>query len=63
MRAVHDGPAGQFLTLLGPSACGKTTLLRLVAGFEQANAGSIAISGRDVLGWPDDRPSHRGGET
>lgn len=29
----------------------------------QANAGSIAISGRDVLGWPDDRPSHRGGDT
>jgi spermidine/putrescine ABC transporter ATP-binding subunit len=45
-------PAGQFLTLLGPSGCGKTTLLRLVAGFEQPDAGTISISGRDVTELP-----------
>ena len=32
---------GQFYSLLGPSGCGKTTTLRLVAGFERADAGRI----------------------
>ncbi len=45
---------GEFLTLLGPSGCGKTTVLRLIAGFEQADAGSIHIDGRDVAGLPPD---------
>jgi spermidine/putrescine transport system ATP-binding protein len=45
-------PHGQFVTLLGPSGCGKTTLLRLVAGFEQADSGTIAISGQDVTSMP-----------
>ena len=45
-------PPGQFVTLLGPSGCGKTTLLRLVAGFEQPDAGTISISGRDVTSLP-----------
>jgi spermidine/putrescine transport system ATP-binding protein len=44
--------AGEFLTLLGPSGCGKTTLLRLIAGFEEPNAGSILISGKDVAPLP-----------
>jgi spermidine/putrescine transport system ATP-binding protein len=56
VRAVRDVSLdvapGQFVTLLGPSGCGKTTLLRLVAGFEQADAGAIAISGRDVTRMP-----------
>ena len=30
---------GEFFTLLGPSGCGKTTTLRMVAGFEQPDAG------------------------
>ncbi len=37
-----------ILALLGSSGCGKTTLLRLIAGFEQPQAGSIAIAGRKV---------------
>lgn len=41
---------GQLLGLLGPSGCGKTTLLRLIAGFEQPNAGSIELAGREVCG-------------
>src|SRR5215210_2501038 len=37
---------GQFYTLLGPSGCGKTTTLRLIAGLEQADAGSIYLDNR-----------------
>jgi len=38
--------------LLGPSGSGKTTCLRLIAGFEQPDAGAIAIHGADVAGVP-----------
>jgi putative spermidine/putrescine transport system ATP-binding protein len=40
--------AGEFMTLLGPSGAGKTTILKLVAGFEQPDAGTIHIQGRDI---------------
>ncbi|MFT4219106.1 MAG: ABC transporter ATP-binding protein [Microbacterium sp.] len=43
---------GEFLSLLGPSGCGKTTTLRMIAGFEQPDAGDILVSGRSVLGVP-----------
>jgi ABC-type Fe3+/spermidine/putrescine transport system ATPase subunit len=43
---------GEFLALLGPSGCGKTTTLRLVAGFEQPDAGEILIGGDAVAGLP-----------
>jgi spermidine/putrescine transport system ATP-binding protein len=43
---------GEFFSLLGPSGCGKTTTLRLVAGFEQPDAGRILLSGNDVTGVP-----------
>ncbi|MCM3630226.1 ABC transporter ATP-binding protein [Paenibacillus glycanilyticus] len=39
---------GDFMTFLGPSGCGKTTLLRTIAGLQQAEAGTITISGREV---------------
>ena len=39
---------GEFLSLLGPSGCGKTTTLRLIAGFEQPDAGAVLIGGTDV---------------
>ncbi len=41
-------PRGQIGCLLGASGCGKTTALRLIAGFEQPSAGSIAIEGETV---------------
>ncbi len=43
---------GEFFSLLGPSGSGKTTCLRLIAGFEQPDAGRIAIHGIDVAGVP-----------
>jgi ABC-type Fe3+/spermidine/putrescine transport system ATPase subunit len=39
---------GELLTLLGPSGCGKTTTLRMIAGFEEPDAGRILIGGEDV---------------
>ncbi len=43
---------GEFLSLLGPSGCGKTTTLRMIAGFEEPDAGDIRISGASVVGVP-----------
>ena len=43
---------GEIFCLLGASGCGKTTLLRLIAGFEDADAGSILIAGTDMTGVP-----------
>jgi iron(III) transport system ATP-binding protein len=39
---------GSITTLLGPSGCGKSTTLRLIAGFERADAGSIILAGNTV---------------
>jgi multiple sugar transport system ATP-binding protein len=39
---------GEFIVLLGPTGAGKTTTLRLLAGLERADAGSIEIGGADV---------------
>ena len=39
---------GEILALLGPSGSGKTTTLRLLAGFEQADAGRVIVDGQDV---------------
>ena len=43
---------GEFFTLLGPSGSGKTTCLRLIAGFEQPDAGRVYFYGRDVSALP-----------
>ena len=51
--------AGEFFTLLGPSGCGKTTTLRMIAGFDQPDAGQILIEGRDLTAAPpEQRPVH-----
>lgn len=43
---------GELFALLGVSGCGKTTLLRMLAGFETPDAGRILIDGRDMTGVP-----------
>ena len=43
---------GELVALLGPSGCGKTTALRIVAGFEFADAGEVLVEGRDISGVP-----------
>ena len=39
---------GEFLTLLGSSGCGKTTTLRMIAGFEEPTSGTIMVEGKRV---------------
>ena len=46
-----DIASGEFFVLLGPTGAGKTTTLRLIAGLDHPNGGSIAIDGQDVMGW------------
>ena len=43
---------GELFALLGGSGCGKTTLLRMLAGFERPTAGKIFIDGVDMAGMP-----------
>ena len=48
---------GEIFGLLGSSGCGKTTLLRMLAGFETPTAGQIVLNGRDLAGLaPYERP-------
>ena len=46
---------GEFLSLLGPSGCGMTTALRLVAGFDRPTSGRIVVDGQDISGVPPNR--------
>jgi spermidine/putrescine transport system ATP-binding protein len=46
---------GEFFSLLGASGCGKTTTLRMVAGFERPDEGSIILDGLDLLTVPPHR--------
>jgi sulfate transport system ATP-binding protein len=45
-------PTGQLTALLGPSGGGKSTLLRIIAGLESADTGSISIAGADATRLP-----------
>ena len=45
-------PTGQLTALLGPSGGGKTTLLRIIAGLESTDTGSVVIEGQDATRLP-----------
>src|SRR5918995_6916661 len=47
-----DVAAGEFFVILGPSAAGKTTTLRTIAGLERPDAGTIAFAGQDITRAP-----------
>ena len=42
----------EFLTLLGPSGCGRTTLLRIIGGFEEPSNGQLIFDGKDISKVP-----------
>jgi len=49
LRGVElDVPAGSLTAVLGLSGCGKTTLLRVLAGFERAERGEVSLGGRTL---------------
>jgi ABC-type Fe3+/spermidine/putrescine transport system ATPase subunit len=50
-----DVARGELCALLGSSGCGKTTLLRSIAGFVRPTAGAIRVEGRDILGLPPEK--------
>ena len=43
---------GEFITLLGSSGCGKTTTLRIIAGFIEPDEGQVLFDGKDISGVP-----------
>jgi len=47
-----DIAKGEIFALLGSSGCGKTTLLRMLAGFETPTSGRIVLNGQDLAGLP-----------
>jgi nitrate/nitrite transport system ATP-binding protein len=46
---------GEFVCIIGHSGCGKTTILNVLAGLEQASAGVVVMDGREVAGPSLDR--------
>ncbi|MCC6313869.1 MAG: ABC transporter ATP-binding protein [Thermomicrobiales bacterium] len=48
----------EFVAILGPTGCGKTTALRVIAGFEQPDSGSVLLAGQPVAALPpNQRPT------
>src|ERR1700749_773983 len=47
-----EGAEGEFFTKLGPAGSAKTALLRLIAGFERPDAGTVELAGVDVTREP-----------
>ncbi|MCC4908585.1 ABC transporter ATP-binding protein [Microbacterium sp. cx-59] len=47
--------SGEFVAIVGASGCGKSTVLRILAGFESATEGSLAVGGTPITGPGPDR--------
>lgn len=48
-----DVRRGEFIALIGPIGCGKTTLINLIAGIERPTSGSITLDGREITRLSD----------
>ena len=48
-----DVRRGEFVTVVGPTGCGKSTTLSLVSGLEPATVGTVTVDGKPVNGIPD----------
>src|SRR5438105_10392514 len=53
----YEVPRGSFASLLRPLGCGKTTTLRMIAGFYEPDAGDIELAGKRI----NNLPAHRRG--
>ena len=45
----------EFVMIVGPSSCGKTTLINIIGGLEKASSGSVLLDGRQISGPGADR--------
>ena len=54
-RVSLDVERGEMIALLGSSGCGKTTLLRSIAGFVIPDAGTIRVDGDDITRLPPEK--------
>lgn len=50
-----DVGCNEFVVILGPGQCGKTTLLRMIAGFEKPSVGRVLMDGREIEGPGHDK--------